>query len=123
METIISREKTVTLLGRPLSKVEEKGFTSYIKIAQERLEDLLCTKLEGELAPGMELLIARCFATIVEEQTDSSRRGIKSKKVEDFSLTYDDKPKTPMELFVEQNSAALDKYSKCQAEIRHGVVV
>lgn len=123
MDTIISQEEVAALLGRSLSKIEKDNFSMYLKIAQERLEDLLCSTFSKPLPPGLALLLARCFATITEEQTLTVQRGVKSKKVEDFSIAFDENPDAPMNVFVKQNSGSLEKYSKCQAEIRHGKVV
>lgn len=123
MDTIISQEEVTALLGRSLSKIEKDNFSTYLKIAQERLEDLLCFTFSKPLPSELALLLARCFATITEEQTLTSQRGVKSKKVEDFSITFDENPDAPMNVFVKQNSVALEKYSKCQAEIRHGKVI
>ena len=121
-KTLISKEKMGSLLGRALSKVEDENYSTYFKIAQERLEDLLCVELKAPLQPGLELLLARCFATICQEQEQVKRAGIKSKKIEDYSVAYDESITSPMEAFVKQNDAALEKYSECQAGIRHGKV-
>lgn len=119
---LITKEKMGSLLGRALSKVEDKNYSTYFNIAQERLEDLLCVELKAPLQPGLELLLARCFATIGQEQEQVKRSGIKSKKIEDYSVSYDESVTSPMEAFVKQNDAALEKYSECQAGIRHGKV-
>lgn len=121
-EHLITKEKMGSLLGRALTKVESANYSTYFNIAQERLEDLLCIELKSPLAPGLELLLARCFATIGQEQEQAKRSGIKSKKIEDYSVSYDDNATSPMEAFVKQNDAALEKYSECQASIRHGKV-
>ena len=120
--TLITKEKMGSLLGRALAKVESENYSTYFKIAQERLEDLLCVELKAPLQPGLELLLARCFATIGQEQEQVKRAGIKSKKIEDYSVAYDESITSPMEAFVKQNDAALEKYSECQAGIRHGKV-
>ena len=119
---LITKEKMGSLLGRALSKVEDKNYSTYFNIAQERLEDLLCVELKAPLQPGLELLLARCFATIGQEQEQVKRSGIKSKKIEDYSVSYDESITSPMEAFVKQNDAALEKYSEGQAGIRHGKV-
>lgn len=119
---LITKEKMGSLLGRALTKVESENYSTYFKIAQERLEDLLCVELKAPLQPGLELLLARCFATIGQEQEQVKRAGIKSKKIEDYSVAYDESITSPMEAFVKQNDAALEKYSECQAGIRHGKV-
>lgn len=121
-EHIITKEKMGSLLGRALTKVESDNYSTYFNIAQERLEDLLCVELKAPLQPGLELLLARCFATIGQEQEQVKRSGIKSKKIEDYSVSYDESVASPMEAFVKQNDAALEKYSECQAGIRHGKV-
>lgn len=119
---LITKEKMGSLLGRALSKVEDKNYSTYFNIAQERLEDLLCIELKSPLKPGLELLLARCFATICQEQEQVKHIGVKSKKIEDYSVSYDENITSPMEAFVKQNDAALEKYSECQAGIRHGKV-
>lgn len=122
MEPIITQEQVSALLGRSLTTVEVANFNLYLKIAVERLEDLLCLTLTSPLPEGLQLLLARCFATIVLEQHQTASNGVKSKKVEDFSITYDENAMEPMEAFVEQNKNALEQYSECQAMIRQGKV-
>lgn len=121
---IISKEEMAALLGRPLKTVEDTNYDLYLSIAVLRLNDLLCLDLKsmGELPADLKLLIARCFATITEEQSTGADNGVKSKKVEDFSITYNDTVDSPMVVFVKQNEAALDKYSRCQGPIRSGKV-
>lgn len=41
----MTKEQVSALLGRPLTTVEDTNFATYLKIAYESLEELLCTKL------------------------------------------------------------------------------
>lgn len=122
-DPIIPQEIMAALLGRPLAEVEKNNYDLYLEIAVERLDDLLCIKLEAmnPLPADLKLVIARCFATILAEQKQTSDHGVQSKKVEDFSITFDAEADSPMVLFVNQNSSVLDKYSQCQGAIRSGV--
>ena len=121
---IISKTEMAALLGRPLSTIEETNYDLYLSIAILRLNDLLCIDLStmGDMPADLKLLVARCFSTIQEEQKLASSNGVKSKKVEDFSVTYNDEVDTPMVAFVKANSATLDKYGMCQGPIRSGKV-
>ncbi len=123
-EPQISKEQMAALLGRPLSSLEENNYSLYLSIAILRLDDLLCIKIEdmGELPADLQLLIARCFATVRQEQEDSSRHGVDKKQVEDFSISYFEDPENPMVMFVKQNAATIEKYGQCQAPIRSGEV-
>lgn len=123
-EPQISKEQMAALLGRPLSSLEENNYSLYLSIAILRLDDLLCIKIEdmGELPADLQLLIAHCFATVRQEQEDSSRHGVNKKQVEDFSISYFEDPENPMVMFVKQNSATIEKYGQCQAPIRSGEV-
>lgn len=121
-EPIISQDEMAALLGRSLTTVEQNNFELYLQIAILRLDDLLCIKLEemAELPVDLKLLIARCFATIVAEQSASASHGITNKKVEDFSISFDADADSPMVAFVQQNAATIDKYGMCQGPIRSG---
>lgn len=123
-EPIISQEQLSALLGRPLAEVEANNFDLYLQVAILRLDDLLCIKLEtmAELPADLKLLLARCFATIMEEQNATANRGVTNKKVEDFSISFDVDAKSPMVAFVAQNGATIDKYGQCQGAIRSGKV-
>lgn len=120
--TIISKKEVAALLGRSLTAVEKTNFSLYLQVAILRLDDLLCIKLEkmAELPADLKLLLARCFATIVSEQVSSEAHGISTKKVEDFSISFDVDADSPMVAFVQQNSATIDKYGMCQGPIRSG---
>lgn len=122
MATLLTKQQTEALIGRSLSTVESTNFDLYLKIAIARLEDLLCTTLTSPLEPVMQLLLARCFGVISQEQNATADSNITSKKVEDFSVTYGDKDGSPMEAFVSQNANELEHYSECQAKIRQGKV-
>lgn len=122
MTPILTKQQIEALLGRSLSTVENNNFTTYLKIAQERLEDLLCTTLTAPLNPTLQLLLARCFGVIAQEQQATAEANVTSKKVEDFSVTYGDKDGSPMEAFAKQNAKELERYSECQAPIRQGKV-
>lgn len=122
MTPIITKQQVEALLGRSLSTVESNNYDLYLKIATERLEDLLCITLTSPLPEGLQLLLARCFATIGQEQLQTANLGVKDKKVEDFSISYADGATEPMQAFVKQNENALEQYSECQAKIRQGKV-
>lgn len=122
MTPILTKQQIEALLGRSLSEVENTNFTTYLNIAQARLEDLLCTTLTNPLEPAMQLLLARCFGVITLEQQATADTNVTSKKVEDFSVTYGDKDGSPMEAFVRQNANELEHYSECQARVRQGKV-
>lgn len=122
MTQLITKQQIEALLGRSLSTVEDTNFDTYLNIAVEKLEDLLCITLTSPLADGLQLLLARCFATISQEQAVSANLGVKDKKVEDFSISYRDGEVSPMEAFYAQNKTAIGQYSECQANIRQGKV-
>lgn len=118
---IISKEDMAKLLGRSLTAVENENYELYLGITVERLQDLLClTALPEPLPLDLQLLIARLFGVIVVEQR-ANLDNIQSKKVEDFSVTYDNNStETPMSKFININQVAIAKYSQCQAPILHG---
>lgn len=121
---IISQETMAALLGRSLSAIEVTNYSLYLDIAVLRLNDLLCIKIEDleNIPVDLQLLIARCFATVTLEQQSTANHGVNRKQVEDFSISYFEEASSPMVDFVKQNGATLDKYSKCQAPIRSGKV-
>lgn len=120
---IISKEDMAKLLGRPLSVTEIANYEMYLGIVVERIKDLLCLSELPEVLPiDLQLLIARCFAVFSIEQ-GTSVENIESKKVEDFSVTYNDNSKeTPMSKFVRLNIIAINKYSQCQAKSKSGEI-
>lgn len=121
-ELIISQDTMATLIGRPLSTLETANYKLYLDISVLRLEDLLCLKFSelDEVPADLQLLIARCFVVIEQEQTAAATLGINKKQVEDFSISYESDAEEPMVAFVKQNSSLLDKYSQCQAIMRSG---
>ena len=94
---IISKEDMAKLLGRSLTAVEKENYELYLGITVERLQDLLClTEIPDPLPLDLQLLIARLFGIIVVEQR-ANLDNVQSKKVEDFSVTYDNNStETPM---------------------------
>ena len=67
----------------------------------------------------LQLLIAKLFAYIAVEQTVDNQ--VKSKKIEDFSVTYKDS--TTYDEFVTANQMTINKYSQCNLPaIRSGRV-
>lgn len=175
-------------LGRPLTSLESTNISLYLKIAQERLEDLTCLNLEtvtedrtfsvrkgyvtvftdlfttvnsveinaqaftdytpmqwnrqnanwfnsivlttcydeviinadwGICSPELQLLQARLFGLISTE--NSSEGNVKSKKVEDFSVTFNDN--TAYQQFLIDNESLINKFSICGiGEVQHGDV-
>lgn len=67
----------------------------------------------------LQLLLAKLFSQIaVEQQADDN---VKSKKIEDFTVTYKDK--ATFDEFVSANSATISKYSQCEiGSVDHGRV-
>ena len=121
---IISQETMAALLGRPLSDLEIANYDLYLELAIERLDDLLCIKLEDmdDLPVRLKLLIARAFNVMKQEQAASESHGIDKKQVEDFSISFQADASSPMTYFVEQNLSILNQNSKCQGSIRSGNV-
>ena len=189
---MLSKDTISKLLNRPLTTAEDTNFSLYLKIATQRLEELLCmnlcggddertyqsrygysevyvdpfthinsvtvdgevvtdyTKKQGDKFNGswynviafdgkrsgenivvdanwgfssmpadLQLLLARVFAQGSTEQTTDNL--VKSKKIEDFSVTYKDA--VTYDEFVLTNSSTIDKYSQCnQGLIRNGSV-
>jgi hypothetical protein len=107
-------------LGRSLSDSENCNFNLYLKIAKLRLSDLLCREVDefDPLPADLGLVLARFFGVIDEE--NFQKHGVANKRVEDFSITYDN-AKSLFGEVVRANSATIGKYSKCGA-IRHGKV-
>ncbi len=120
----LTESEIEALLGRSLTSVESNNFDIYLDIAESRVEDLICIKLEAlleelgasELPNDLELVIARFFGNISVE--NNTELGVQSKKVEDFSISYDT-TKTTEDAIIAQNRTTLAKYSHCGA-IEHG---
>lgn len=67
----------------------------------------------------LQLLVARLFAQCSLEQTTDN--AVKSKSIEDFSVTYKDAP--TFDEFISANQTIINKYSQCNVGmIRHGNV-
>lgn len=179
---LLTKEKVSKLLGRSLTSSEVDSFETYIKIATQRLELLLCMKLCGEsgertyqswngyrtlyvdvfrditsvtvagaartdfikrqnelfngnwyniiefderlcgervvvnatwgfegLPVDLEQLLANMFDQCsIDRRTDNR---VKSKKIEDFSVTYKDE--ASFESFVSANELTISKYCQC----------
>ncbi|WP_439946507.1 hypothetical protein [Streptomyces sp. BBFR109] len=70
----------------------------------------------GATLPGdLALLLAALFAVNEAEVSD-----VKSKKIEDFSVTYRDD--TKLDQVADQHKDTIVKYAVCQRAIRHGLV-
>lgn len=189
---MLTQEQVSKLLGRSLTTLETDNFTLYLKIATQKLEELLCMTLCGDsdertyetrdgyrtlyvdpftdvnsitidgnetedytikqndkfngswynviefdrkqtgknvvvdadwgfdsLPSDLQLLLAKLFAQGSVEQTSDSQ--VKSKKIEDFTVTYKDG--ATYDEFVLSNASVIDKYAQCsQGYIRHGEV-
>lgn len=191
---MLKEEQVIKLLNRPLTSAEVSNFSLYLKIATERLEDLLCINMckdiglrtyvsrygyrtvytdpfrrintvtidgnevseddyvirqndkfngswynaiefdsmrNGEkivvdaewgfngLPVDLQLLLAKLFAQGSVEQTSDNL--VKSKKIEDFSVTYKDS--ATYDEFVLTNISTINKYAQCNlGMIRHGSV-
>lgn len=73
----------------------------------------------GGMPVDVQLLLAKLFGLVGSMNT--SNGNIKSKKVEDFSITFGDTD--VYDQFVTENHATIDKYSQCNVGyIRHGVL-
>ena len=191
---MLKKETLVKLLNRPLTTAEDANYELYLKIAKQRLSELLCMNLSttagertyesrtgyrtvyidpftdiisvkingdevdaddytlkqndnlnaswyniiefdrqrsgqkivvdatwgfGSNCPlDLQLLLAKLFDQGSVEQIKDE---VKSKKIEDFTVTYNDS--ATYDDFVLANKAVIDKYSYCnQGFIRHGRV-
>ena len=114
---LISRTDLEALIGRSLTQTEITNYDLYLNIAGMRVSDLVCYTLEPVLPADLALVVARCFDVISVE--NSRRAGVSSKRVEDFSITYDSSADIFGD-FLKTNSATLAKYSKCQGKFESG---
>lgn len=188
----MTQEQVAKLLNRTLTSAEVTNFDMYLKIAIERLEQLVCfrlcdnggsrtydsrygysslyvdpfssvtsvtvdgvatteytikqndnyngdwynilefdDKLHGEtvivdavwgfecIPYDLQFLIAKLFGQIAVEQKADNE--VKSKKIEDFTVTYKDS--TTYDEFVSANQMTINKYSQCNIpQIRNGRV-
>lgn len=191
---MLTKEQVSKLLNRSLTASEDSNFEMYLKIATERLEELLCMSLCGDdsdrtyaarngyrtlftdpftdvtsvtidgtevdagdylvkqndrysggwynsiefdtpmhckkivveadwgfdcLPVDLQLLLAKLFAQgSVEQRSDNQ---VKSKKIEDFTVTYKDG--TTFDEFVSANQHVISKYSLCNVgDVQHGSI-
>lgn len=121
----ITIQKAQTLLGRSLTTTETNAFADWEAIAESRLADLLCVQDMAELLENLgvvslptelQLVLARLTVAIGVE--NGNEVGVSSKKVEDFSITYNDDRKDFYANTVSANGATIQKYSQCS--IRFG---
>lgn len=126
--TILTTSDVEELLGRSLTSVEEEYFPDYLLLSQIRLEDIICISLDDLLEElGLEkipidlaLVLARFFGML--GNVNGQEYGVSSKKVEDFSVTFN----TDKDIFgelIKSNATTLAKYSHCGSQIRHGKVL
>lgn len=118
---LITQAEVAKLLGRSLTASEEDAFDEWEEIAEQRLADLLCvsslsvllTELSLTSLPiDLKLVLARFFGGISVE--NGVEIGVTSKKVEDFSITYNDADrKNIFGTLVTANGATILKYSQC----------
>lgn len=120
MSQLLSEDAVAGLLGRSLTEVETQNFNTWIDLATARLTRLLCLEEITELSGEMELLLARMFGVIAEENkramTDSANYGVKMKKVEDFSITLggsENSADTPLNAYIATNRDMLKALSQC----------
>ena len=120
----LTREQAQTLLGRSLSSVEDTSFDTYEALAETYLADALCvadiatllTDLSLTSIPtDLQMVLARIFGGISAQ--NNVEFGVSSKKVEDFSITYD-KDNDILGAIYATNGTTIGKYSECR--IRYG---
>lgn len=118
-------EKAQTLLGRSLTPTETSAFDDWESIAESRLADLLCVQDLEELLEILgvqslptELLLVLARFTVAIGVENGVEIGVSSKKVEDFSITYNDDRKNFYANTVSENGTTIAKYSQCS--IRYG---
>lgn len=127
MQPTINKSTMSALLGRSLTTVEEDNYTTYLDLAIARILDILCMEeLPDPIEIDLQLLIARCFDLIGQEQeyAQNGYKEVEMKKVEDFQVTYANnyykQEEAPMSKFVKVNMATIAKYSQCRSEVLHG---
>lgn len=123
MATTLTQSEIEAYLGRSLSTVEVTNLALYQQIATQRLLDLLCLDSMPDLAANNDLALAysRLFALIGDE--NSTALGVKDKKVEDFSISYDTEGDSLFGQWLKMNRLTLEKYSQCKADIIHGKTI
>lgn len=121
----INQYEVEALLGRSLSRNEESNYDLYIEIAITKLEDLMCRDLESiindlsldEIPADLKLVLARFFGSLSLE--NAQEIGVETKRVEDFSISYNENANKVFSQVVQQNYGTIAKYSKCM-NIRSG---
>ena len=118
----LTQSEASKLLGRSLTTTEAKSFDMWEQIAESRLSDLLCVASLADLLTALgvqalptelKLVLARFFGGISTE--NGVEIGVTSKKVEDFSITYDEKERNNVfGNIVTANGTAILKYSQCK---------
>lgn len=118
-------EKAQTLLGRSLTTVESNAFDDWESIAESRLADLLCVEsidalldILGVNTLPVELLLVLARLTVAIGAENGVEVGVQSKKVEDFSITYNTDHNNFIANTISANGATIMKYSQCR--IRYG---
>lgn len=122
---LLTIEKAQTLLGRSLTSTETSAFDDWESIAESRLADLLCVQDLDELLEILgvqslptELLLVLARLTVAIGVENGVEIGVSSKKVEDFSITYNDDRKNFYANTLSANGTTIAKYSQCS--IRYG---
>lgn len=120
----LTQQEASTLLGRSLTTAETNAFSEWESIAESRLADLLCVGSLSEfltimglanLPTELKLVLARFFGAIGAE--NSVEIGVTSKKVEDFSITYNDSDtKNLFGNLVTANGGTILKYTQCKGQ-------
>jgi hypothetical protein len=92
----------------------------YNSIVLETCEDQVTINADwGLCSPELQLLTARLFDLLSKER--SGNGNVKSKKVEDFSITFNEN--TAYDQFLLDNQALINKFSICNiGDIQHGSV-
>ena len=121
----LTKQETAKLLGRSLTTAETTAFDEWEAIAEIRLADMLCvadiqtlltTLGLAQIPADLKLVLARFFGGIATE--NGVEVGVTNKKVEDFSISYNDKHDNVFDGIVTANGATILKYSQCK--IRSG---
>ena len=112
MATTLTQSEIEAYLGRSLSTIEVENLALYQQIATQRLLDLLCLDSMPDLAANNDLALAY-----------STALGVKDKKVEDFSISYDTEGDSLFGQWLKMNRLTLEKYSQCKADIIHGKTI
>lgn len=121
MATLITKTETEALLGRSLSSAETTNFDLYMSLAEKRLKGLLCLQAYPQtIDDNMKLLLAQMFGVIVQELGSVANTGVTSKKVEDFSITYESNPDSPEVVFESTYADIIALYSECGLGFRSG---